>query len=115
MTCVQGSSTHGPRPQWACNTSTNQLKTSAFTYDAAGHLTKDSSNATAHTYQWDAEGRVASVDSGSTWALTYNALGDRVQWVNSGGTYEHMFDPSGAWLGIYGALDILPWGGRPYA
>jgi YD repeat-containing protein len=48
--------------------------------DAAGELTKDSSNATAHTYQWDAEGRVRSVDNGATWGFTYNALGHRVQW-----------------------------------
>ena len=38
---------------------------------------KGSSNAAAHTYQWDAEGRVGSVDSGSTWGFTYDAGRDR--------------------------------------
>ncbi len=30
-----------------------------------------------HTYQYDAEGRVASVDGGSMWTFVYNALGER--------------------------------------
>jgi RHS repeat-associated protein len=118
MACSQNSNTNGPCPEWTYNTSSNQLTTSGFTYDAAGNLTKDSSNATAHTYQWDAEGRVTSVDPGNnppTWAFTYNALGQRVQWVSPSGTYEHMFDPSGAWLGIYGVLDVLRWGNGAYA
>ena len=85
--------------------------------DAAGELTKDSSNATAHTYQWDAEGRVSSVDNGATWGFTYNALGHRVQWTysNGAGAYQQMFDPNGGWLGIYGALDVLRWGNGAYA
>ena len=37
---------------------------------AAGNLTSDVRNATQHTYQWDAEGRVASVDNGATWGET---------------------------------------------
>jgi RHS repeat-associated protein len=85
--------------------------------DAAGELTKDSSNATAHTYQWDAEGRVSSVDNGATWGFTYNALGHRVQWTysNGAGAYQQMFDPNGGWLGIYGALDVLRRGDGAYA
>ena len=51
---------------------------SGYSYDAAGNLTTDAS--TGHTFQWDAEGRVSTVDNGSTWAFTYNALGHRVQW-----------------------------------
>jgi hypothetical protein len=42
-----------------------------------------------HTYQWDAEGRMTSVDSGSTVTQKYNALGQRVE----------SFLPSGASLG----------------
>jgi YD repeat-containing protein len=94
--------------------SDNQLTTvggASLAYDAVGNLMQDNSSAPAHSYQWDGEGRVTSVDSGSTWSFTYNAVGDRVQWVSPGGTYEHMFDPKGAWLGIYCLLDILPWGG----
>ena len=115
MTCVQNANTNGPCPQWAYNPSTNQLTTSGFTYDAAGNLTADVSNPTHHTYQWDAEGRVASVDSGSTWSFTYNALAERVQMATPSGTQELMYDPNGVWLGIYGVLDTLPWGGGFFA
>ena len=71
---------------------TNHIATSGYTYDAAGNMLEDSSNYPAHpvhTYQWDAEGRVSTVDAGlnPTWTFTYNALGHRVQWAygNSGG------------------------------
>jgi RHS repeat-associated protein len=111
MTCVQNTNTNGPCPQWSFNTSTNQLSSSTgCTYDAAGNLTKDCSTAAGHTYQWDAEGRVASVDSGSTWSFIYNALGERVQWAYSGGTNQQLFDPSGTWLGQVGSYDLVPWG-----
>jgi len=115
MTCVQNSNTNGPCPQWSYNTS-NQLATSTgCTYDAAGNMTKDCS--TGHTYQWDAEGRVSSVDNGALWAFTYNALGHRVQWSYSNGSTlnQQMFDPNGGWLGVYGTLDVLRWGDGAYA
>ena len=112
MTCVTNAQTNGPCPSWAYNSSTNQLTTSNCTYDAAGNLTKDCSTAAGHTYQWDAEGRVASVNSGSTWTFTYNALGDRVQSTNSGGTSQYLFDPAGNWLGIAGSYTFVPFGGR---
>ncbi len=111
MTCVQGSN-GAPCPQWMYNSS-NQIINSGYTYDAAGNLTKDSSNATAHTYQWDAEGRVASVDSGSAWSFTYNAVGNRVAWVSGGVTYDHLFDPAGNWLGVAGSYSIIMQGARP--
>ena len=112
MTCVTNAQTNGPCPNWAYNTSTNQLSTSGFSYDAAGNLTKDSSNPTAHTYQWDAEGRVASVDSGSTWGFTYNALADRAQWAYTGGADQHLFDPAGTWLGNAGSYSLVGLGGQ---
>ena len=118
MTCVTNGQTNGPCGNWAFNTGTNQLSSSSgCTYDAAGNLTTDCSNMPAHTYQWDAEGRVASVDSGATWSFTYNALGERVQWAysNGAGTNEDMFDPAGNWLGINGVLDVLRWGDRAFA
>ena len=120
MACVQSGSTNGPCPQWTYNTSTNQLSSSTgCTYDAAGNLTKDCSTASNHTYQWDAEGRVSSVDPANnppTWTFTYNALGERVQMAGPAvGTQELMYDPNGVWLGIYGVLDTLPWGGGFFA
>lgn len=75
MSCVTNAQTVGPCANLSFNAANNQITTSGYTYDAAGNLTKDSSNLSAHAYQWDAEGRVASVDGGSTWSFTYNALG----------------------------------------
>ncbi len=69
--CSGGS---GYCPNWSFNTATNQINTTGFTYDAAGNLTADGT----HTYSWDAEGRLLSVDSG-TEAYAYNVLGQRVQ------------------------------------
>ena len=112
MTCDQNSNTNGYCPQWAYNTSTNRLTTSGFTYDAAGNLTKDISTSPTHTYAWDAEGRVASVDSGTTWNFTYNALGDRAQWAYSRGADQHLFDPAGTWLGNAGQYSVVRFGHR---
>jgi RHS repeat-associated protein len=107
MSCTTNGQTQGYCPNWTFNPSSNQLTTSGFTYDAAGNLTTDASNMPAHTYQWDAEGRVASVDSGSAWGFTYNAVGQRVQWAYSGGAYQLLFDPYGGWLGIDGAYSLV--------
>ena len=69
---------------------------------------------TAHTYQWDAEERVSSVDPGSspTWSFTYNALGHRAQWVHPGGADQHLFDPEGGWLGVLGSYNVVRFGDR---
>jgi RHS repeat-associated protein len=86
----------------------------SFSYDAAGNLTVDPSNYTAHTYQWDAEGRVAKVDGGSTWNFTYNALGHRAQWAygSSGAADQHLFDPAGNWLGVWWSYSLVRFGER---
>jgi YD repeat-containing protein len=62
-----------------------------------------------HTYQWDAEGRMVSVDGvagqacQSTWTAcyVYNALGQRVE-KRVGSVYrEYMFDPAGQVIGTH--------------
>ena len=111
MTCVTGCA-QMPAMLTVSPTS-NQITTAGYTYDAAGDLTKDSSNSTAHTYQWDAEGRVSTVDGGTTWTFTYDAVGDRVAWVSGGTTYNHLFDPAGNWLGVAGSYSIAMLGIRP--
>jgi len=116
MAGVQNS--HGPRSQCAYGASTNQLTTSGFSYDAAGNMTADCSSTDNHTYQWDAEGRVASVDSGSTWTFTYDALGDRVQMTNPSGTQYLAYDVARNWImvfGEYGDYDVVRWGGRMFS
>jgi RHS repeat-associated protein len=116
MTCVLNLNTKGTCAvlTYASNNS-NQLatigtppNTKPFTYDAAGNMQQDPSSGTTHTYQWDAEGRMASVDSGPTWSFTYDALGHRVYWPYSGGSQEHLFDPAGNWLGIWGVDSVMP-------
>jgi RHS repeat-associated protein len=114
MTCTAGCANMPTNLTFSA--SSNQITSSGYTYDLAGNLTEDSSNPTTHhTYQWDAEGRVSNVDSGNTWAFTYDAVGDRVRWGYSGGYYDHFFDPSGTWLGVPGNYGIVMQGIRPLA
>jgi YD repeat-containing protein len=48
-------------------------------YDASGDLLKNQTTLTTHTFQWDAEGRLASVGNGATEAKVYNALGQEAE------------------------------------
>jgi len=114
----------GACPSLTWNSQNNHLLTIGannplpFSYDAAGNLTQDPSNyplQPVHYYQWDAEGRVASVDSGSTWSFTYNALGHRVQWASPSGGELHLFDPEGNWLGNANSYTLVRFGERPLA
>ena len=57
------------------NASTNQISAGGYGYDAAGNLTADP----AHTYQYDAEGNLLSVDNGNTETYVYDAWNRRVQ------------------------------------
>jgi RHS repeat-associated protein len=61
---------------------TNQIQsvtasgnTTPYTYDAAGNLTSDG----LHTYQYDAEDRIVTVDSGNTAAYAYDYLNRRLR------------------------------------
>src|SRR4051812_42483504 len=57
--------------------SNNDRGRKCVAYDAASNMTDDGS----HTYVYDAENRVVSMDSGA-WTFVYNALGQRVEKVN---------------------------------
>jgi RHS repeat-associated protein len=48
-----------------------------------------------HSYQYDAEGRLASVDSGSTATYVYDAGGTRVRRITGGLTYDDVHDLGG--------------------
>ncbi|HEX5413128.1 MAG TPA: RHS repeat-associated core domain-containing protein [Terriglobia bacterium] len=73
-----------------------------------------------HTYQWDAEGRMTSLDSGSTATQKYNALGQRVERFlpNGSWTFDYLFGAGGGELGLYSAGTAtwfgqdVPMGGR---
>jgi RHS repeat-associated protein len=108
MSCTTGSS--GYCPQVTFSSSTNRITnigSASASYDAAGNMTNDGS----HNYTWDAEGRVVTVDGGSTRTFTYNALGERVEWAYPGGAAEMLFDPSGTWLGQAGNYSLVNFGG----
>ncbi len=55
-------------------TQENSNTTVNYTHDAHGNLTSDGN----HSYQYDATGRLVSVDAGNTAIYKYNALGQRV-------------------------------------
>ena len=54
----------------------NRITSSGFSYDAAGNLLND--GPMAHSYQYDDENRIKSVDSGAA-NYYYNADGQRVK------------------------------------
>jgi hypothetical protein len=56
---------------------------------SGGNLTADGT----HSYQWDAENRLTSINNGTYGSFTYNAYGWRV--YNSSGSLSYLLDPSG--------------------
>ena len=48
-----------------------------------------------HSYTYDAEGNLTAVDGGATAKYVYNALNQRVETTNAGGTYEFLYDNAG--------------------
>ncbi len=52
-----------------------------------------------YTYQWDAEGRLISVDNGAARSYVYNALGREVEFHGDGRVSEDLTDLAGQYLG----------------
>jgi YD repeat-containing protein len=101
MTCVQNGSTNGPCPVYSFD-GNNHLTSGGVSYDAAGNVIADSTTTPTHTFQWDAEGRLISVDNGSTYMMTYNALGQRAELAPaSGNKNEYLYGASGDELGWF--------------
>jgi RHS repeat-associated protein len=61
---------------------------SSMTYDAVGNIINDR----GHTYTYDAEGRMISVDGGATASYQYDAEGNRVAATIQGTSYEYLYD-----------------------
>jgi len=73
-----------------------------FTWDLAGNVIFESASHSMH----DAEGRLASVDSGSTASYVYDAGGTRVRRIVNGVAYDDVLD-----LGGHVISDFLASGG----
>jgi RHS repeat-associated protein len=69
----------------------NRLANSPYQYDAAGNLTADGS----HTYAYDAENLLTSVDGGATATYLYDATGRRVQKAVASGQTQYIYDLGG--------------------
>jgi YD repeat-containing protein len=104
MTCTTNGQTQGYCPNYTFSASTNQI--SGFTYDQAGNVLSDGS----HTYSWDAEGRLATMDGGSTETITYNALGQRVNSRGGSTTYNAAGERTSS-----AGYNFVPWGGVNWA
>ena len=83
------SASNGPNPNLNVNVANNQVTSN--TYDAVGNITQDS----AHSYQYDAENNIITVDHGTTATYTYDALNQRVKVVANGITERYGFDIAG--------------------
>jgi RHS repeat-associated protein len=70
------------------------------TYDANGNLTND----VAHSYTWDADSRVLSVD---TVNLTYDALGRMVEQNRSGTYTQIVYSPTGGKLALMNGSTLV--------
>ncbi len=80
------------------NTAPNWISNSGFSYDSGGNMIADD---TGRSYQWDAEGRLKSVDNGTTWSAVYNAFGHQVERSASTWRMEIVYDAFGQELGTY--------------
>jgi RHS repeat-associated protein len=87
----------GPNPTYTFNAN-NQITFTAnctptvgtYCYDAAGNLTSDS----FHVYKYDAEGRIANVDNGTT-TYVYDATGHRAMTSTAGNNLYDGYDLAG--------------------
>jgi RHS repeat-associated protein len=74
----------------------NQISATGVTYDASGNMTSDGN----HTYNYDAENRLVSVDNGQTATYTYNANGRRIRSNANGTSIDFVYDPAGQAVGV---------------
>ncbi len=82
---LTGGTTSITTPQLSISETTNRITTAGYAYDAAGNMTNDS----LHTYTYDAENRVKTVDST---AATYTYSGPlRVKKVQGSTTTVYIF------------------------
>jgi RHS repeat-associated protein len=81
----------GPALSISFNQGNNIINTSGFTNDVLGNVSDD----TFHTYSYDADGNLISVDGGATATYYYDSLNQRVRIAPTRGTYEFVWDTMG--------------------
>ncbi len=87
-----------------CNTfhasvdTNNRLLGSPYQYDAAGNMTHDAS----HSYAYDGENRLISVDGGSTASYVYDALGQRANKTLASTYVDYIRDLGGSVVAEWG-------------
>ncbi|MEK6301162.1 MAG: RHS repeat-associated core domain-containing protein [Acidobacteriota bacterium] len=64
--------------------------TATYSYDSAGNVTNDGS----HTYTYDAENRIATVDGGTTATCAYDTSNQRYKKVTGGATTHYIWQGS---------------------
>jgi RHS repeat-associated protein len=77
---------------------TNKIASgNGITYDPVGNITVENTGAVTHTYTYDAENRIISVDSGATALYFYDAVGHRIRKTNSGSAFDwqYLYDLAG--------------------
>jgi len=85
---TQGS---GPAPVRNFDASTNHITSTGYDYDAVGNVISDG----FHSYSYDAENNLISIDGGATATFVYDALNERVKVSTSAGTQDYGYDLSG--------------------
>jgi YD repeat-containing protein len=78
----------GPMLSISFNQANNIINTAGFYNDIVGNITNDGS----HSYAYDADGNLTSVDSGQTATYYYDSLNQRVRIQPTRGTYEFVWD-----------------------
>jgi RHS repeat-associated protein len=81
----------------------NQISDPAIQYDASGNMISDGN----HTYAYDAENRLISVDGGQTATYLYNADGLRVRSTVGTAFADYIHESGGATVGVLGVNGIL--------
>ncbi len=81
----------------------NQISASGIVYDLSGNMIQDGN----HTYAYDAENRLVSVDGGQTATYVYSADGLRVRSTVGANFFDFIHDGAGETVGVLGANAAL--------
>ena len=87
----------GPNQSLPFDTAHNRINDGSATYDAAGNVTVTKVAGVTHSYLYDAENNLVSIDAGSqnAYTYTYDALNQRDKVVSSAGIDRIAFDVLG--------------------